>query len=192
MRCENCGNENPEGSKFCIKCGKELGGPAPSVCPVCGAQIAAGALFCASCGKSVGAPYGEVTQGRTHDALPPLPDPESKSFTSSIAMDIVLSLITCGIYWFFWQARQMRAINHLLGQQRYNFWMWFLLAIVTCGLYNIYYEYYMSQELVEAQDKHGLPKSKYLPVLSLFLTIIGLNIVTDAIQQNEINKFFER
>lgn len=192
MRCENCGNENPEGSKFCIKCGKELGGSAPATCPGCGAEIASGALFCASCGKSVGAPYGEVSQGRTYEALPPLPDPESRSFTSNIAMDIVLSLITCGIYWFFWQARQMRAINHLLGQQRYNFWMWFLLTIVTCGLYNIYYEYYMAQGLVEAQDKRNLPRSKDLPVLSLVLTIIGLNIVTDAIQQNEINKFFER
>jgi len=77
-----------------------------------------------------------------------------------------------------------------LGQQRYNFWLWFLLTILTCGLFNIYYEYYMAQGLVEAQGKYGRPLSKDLPVLSLVLTIFGLNIVTDAIQQNEINKFF--
>jgi len=190
MRCENCGHENPEGSKFCMKCGKALGGSGPRVatCPHCGAEVAPGALFCASCGKSIGAPYGEIGQARTIEPPPVEADPGS--FTSSIALDIVLSVITCGIYWWFWQARQMRAINYLLGQQRYNFWIWFLLTIVTCGLYNIYYEYYMAQGIVEAQDNHGRPRSKDLPVLSLVLTIIGLNIVTDAIQQNEINKFF--
>ncbi|MDD3846303.1 MAG: zinc-ribbon domain-containing protein [Syntrophorhabdaceae bacterium] len=190
MRCGNCGNENPEGSHFCIKCGKELGAAEPGIvtCPHCGVQIASGALFCSACGKSIGAPYGDVSQGRTFDS--PLPEPDTGSFSSNIALDIILSVITCGIYWFFWQARQMRAINYLLGQQRYNFWLWFLLTIVTCSLFNIYYEYYMAQGIVEAQDKRGFPQSRDLPVLSLILAIIGLNIVTDAIQQNAINKIF--
>jgi len=121
---------------------------------------------------------------------PPLSEPPSGTLTSNIALDVILSVITCGIYWFFWQARQMRAINHLLGQERYSFWLWFFLTLITCGLYHIYYEYYMAQGIVEAQDSRGYLRSKDLPVLSLILTIIGLNIVTDAIQQNEINKFF--
>lgn len=117
-------------------------------------------------------------------------DPQAGSFTSNIAMDIVLSVITCGIYYFIWQARQFRAANYLLGQERYKFGLWFILTLVTCGLYNIYYEYFLAQGLVEAQQKHGRPKSENLPVLSLILTILGLNIVADAIQQSEINKFF--
>jgi len=190
MRCQMCGNENPEGAKFCIKCGKELSAHSPgaAACPQCGAQVAQGSLFCAACGRSIGAPYGDVSQGRTFD--PPPPEQDTGKFASNIALDVILSVITCSIYWFFWQARQMRAINYLLGQQRYSFWLWFLLTLVTCGLYNIYYEYYMAQGIVEAQDKRNFPRSKDLPVLSLVLTIIGLNIVTDAIQQNEINKIF--
>jgi len=174
-----------------MKCGKELAasGGGGVKCPVCGADNTEGALFCAACGKSIAAPYsGDVSRGRTYEA--PGQNIQTGPFTSNIALDVVLSIITCGIYWFFWQARQMRAINHLLGQQRYNFWLWFLLTILTCGLFNIYYEYYMAQGLVEAQGKYGRPLSKDLPVLSLVLTIFGLNIVTDAIQQNEINKFF--
>jgi len=117
MYCGNCGNEGPEGSKFCIKCGKELAGSGPGIatCPHCGVEIAPGALFCSACGKSIGAPHGIVNQARTYEP-PPTPEADSGSFTSSIALDIVLSVITCSIYWFFWQARQMRAINHLLGQ----------------------------------------------------------------------------
>jgi hypothetical protein len=159
-----------------------------TVCPHCGAEVAPGSLFCAACGKSIGAPYGNVNQGRASQT--PLSEPPTGTLTSNIALDVVLSVITCGIYWFFWQARQMRAINYLLGHERYSFWLWFFLTLITCGLYNIYYEYYMAQGIVEAQDMRGLPRSKDLPVLSLILSIIGLNIVTDAIQQNEINKFF--
>ncbi len=190
MRCDNCGNESPEGSRFCIKCGREFGasGSGITICPHCGVQIAPGSLFCSACGKSIGAPQGEVNQGRT--SQPPLSEPPTRPLTSNIALDVILSVITCGIYWFFWQARQMRAINYLLGHERYSFWLWFFLTLITCGLYNIYYEYYMAQGIVEAQDSRGYLRSKDLPVLSLILTIIGLNIVTDAIQQNEINKFF--
>ncbi len=190
MRCDNCGNESPEGSKFCIKCGKEFKGSEPAACPHCGAEIAAGTLFCPSCGKSIGAPGGDLGTSTMHEPLPPLSDPQSATFTSNIALDITLSFITCGIYYFFWQARQFKAVNHLLGQERYKFGLWFILTLVTCGLYNIYYEYYLAQGLVEAQEKHGRPKSKDLPILSLILTIIGLSVVADAIQQNEINKFF--
>ncbi len=193
MRCENCGNESSEESKFCIKCGKEFKAPGqPAQCPHCGAEVAPGTLFCPICGKSIAAPEGELGRGAKYEPLPPISDPQSATYTSNIALDIVFSLITCGIYYFFWQARQFRAVNHLLEQERYNFWLWFILSLVTCGLYNIYYEYYLANGLVEAQEKHGRQKSKDLPVLSLVLTIIGLSIVTDAIQQNEINKFFEK
>lgn len=193
MRCENCGNESPEGSRFCIKCGKEFKQPVreePPSCPHCGTEVAPGALFCPSCGKSIGAPEGEIGRGTGYDPLPPMTDPKAGQFTSNIALDIVLTFITCGIYYFFWQRRQILAINHLLEEEKYSFLLWCLLTLATCGLFNIYYEYYMAQGLTEAQEKHGRPKTKELPVLSLLLTIFGLNIVADAIQQNEINKFF--
>jgi len=197
MRCENCGNESPEGSKFCIKCGREFKISGPDRCPHCGAEILEGTMFCPSCGRSAAAPEGETGGGAQYEPMPPLLEPQPGSYTSNIGMDVILTLITCGIYYFFWQARQFRAVNYLLGQQRYSFWLWFFLTLITCGLYNIYYEYYLAQGLVEAQEKLGRQKYKDLPVLSLIITLISflstvvfLNIVTDAIQQNEINKLF--
>lgn len=197
MRCENCGNESPEGSKFCIKCGREFKISGPDRCPHCGAEILEGTMFCPSCGRSAAAPEGETGGGAQYEPMPPLLEPQPGSYTSNIGMDVILTLITCGIYYFFWQARQFRAVNYLLGQERYSFWLWFFLTLITCGLYNIYYEYYLAQGLVEAQEKLGRQKYKDLPVLSLIITLISflstvvfLNIVTDAIQQNEINKLF--
>jgi len=99
MRCENCGHENPEGSKFCMKCGKELGGSGPRIaaCPHCGAEVAPVALFCASCGKSIGAPYGEIA--RPGQIEPPTVEADPGSFTSSIAPRYCTFLSSpCGIY----------------------------------------------------------------------------------------------
>lgn len=190
MQCQSCGHDNPEGSKYCMKCGKGIGLAEDGgvSCPNCGAQNARGALFCAACGRSIGAPYGDVSRGRVEEV--PDQNVQTGPFTSNIALDIILSIITCGIYWFFWQARQMRALNHLLQEKKYNFLLWFVLTIITCFLFHIYYEYYMAQGVVEAQKKYGKALSNDLPVLSIILAILGLHIITDAIQQNEINKLF--
>jgi hypothetical protein len=116
---------------------------------------------------------------------------DTRKFVSSIPKDIILFVITCGIYGLFWTARQMKAVNYLVGQEKFSFVKWFFLCIVTCGIYHIFYEYSMAQAIVEAQERRNRPVSANLPVISIVLTIIGLHIVTDAIQQDEINKFFE-
>jgi len=114
----------------------------------------------------------------------------SEQYTSSIVKDIILSIITCGIYYLFWQARQMRAVNYLLEEEKYNFWKWFLLTIITCGIYNIYYEYIIAQSIMEVQRRLDKPVSNNLHILSVVLAIFGLGIVADAIQQDEINRLF--
>jgi len=193
MQCPNCGQENQEGSKFCVKCGKgvnEAGKETNICCSSCGEENYQGALFCAHCGASIGAPTGNI--GPCSQPGLQTPQPNMGGFTSSIALDIILTIITCGIYWFFWQARQMRALNYLLKEQRFNFVLWFFVSIITCFLFNVYYEYIMAQAIVEIQKRSGREPSKDLPVLSLVMSIFGLHAIVDAIQQNEINKFFEK
>ena len=197
MRCQSCGLENVEGSRFCVRCGKEItgGSQGTSHCPSCGSKTSPGATFCSNCGKPIGtqAPAG----GTTWSPEPPRPQGSqgggtyAGQFTSKIAMDIILTIITCGIYMWFWQYRQMNALNYLLGEEKFKFWTWFLLTLVTCGLYHIYYEYVMSQSLQEVQRRRGRQVSNELPVLSIVLCIFGLSIIIDAIQQNEINKIFD-
>jgi hypothetical protein len=122
-----------------------------------------------------------------------LPDIKAKAeeYTSSIAKDIVLSLITCGIYYmFFWQRRKINTVNYLLGKEEYSFGKWFLLSLITCGIYHIYHEYVMAQSIIEIQKKLSRPESANLPLLSIILTIFAIGIIADAIQQSELNKIF--
>jgi TM2 domain-containing membrane protein YozV len=62
MRCSNCGQENQEGAKFCVKCGKSIDGSCNGTlyCSSCGKENLQGVFFCAFCGASIGAPQGNV------------------------------------------------------------------------------------------------------------------------------------
>ena len=51
MRCPKCGNDAPQGSSFCNRCGTPLSNEMP--CPVCGKLIPANSVFCPKCGKMV-------------------------------------------------------------------------------------------------------------------------------------------
>lgn len=120
----------------------------------------------------------------------------AESAVSEIWIDIVLTLVTCGIYGFFWQARQFRVLNGLLGHERYNFVGWFLLCLITCGIYHIVNQYMMAKSINQIQQEQGIAVNTSLPALSLILSILfgGLfgSFVVDALHQNEINEFFGR
>ncbi len=49
--CPSCGHGNPNGIKYCQECGAKLGtDPAPTVCPECGKENEPGTRFCGGCG----------------------------------------------------------------------------------------------------------------------------------------------
>lgn len=54
MKCKNCGHENNNDNRFCIKCGKELDRDELVVCDVCGADNPSGSLYCIKCGREIG------------------------------------------------------------------------------------------------------------------------------------------
>ena len=104
----------------------------------------------------------------------------------SIGLDIVLTLLTCYLFNLYIQYRQMLALNAMLREERYNFVTWLVLTVITCGLYHIYHEYRKSKDIAEVM----LNPNSQEPIISVILTAIGLGIITDAIQQTEINKFY--
>ena len=116
-------------------------------------------------------------------------DPERAR--SSIAVDVLLTLVTCGVYNLFWQARQFRALNAFLGSERFRFWSWLFLSLLTCGLYHVYIEYVIGQAITQVQRSLGKEVSANLPLICLLVSIFGLTLVADAIQQHEINAFFD-
>ena len=52
MKCNKCGHDNDETSKFCVKCGTQLE-KKPKYCPRCGAELSDSALFCPKCGEKI-------------------------------------------------------------------------------------------------------------------------------------------
>ena len=110
----------------------------------------------------------------------------------NIVVSLILTIVTCGLYDLYWNAKQMKTMNGLLDRDELSFWTWFLVSIITCGIFHMYYEYKMGLALIEIQEKYDMRVDNNLPLISLLLSIFGLSIVVDAIHQNEINKAYEK
>ena len=109
-----------------------------------------------------------------------------------IPMALILTIVTCGIYGIFWKAHMFKTMNMLLGYQKYSTIKWFILSIITCSIYTVYIEYIMGQDILDLQVKKKMPvPNTNLPILSLVLTGFGLLIVSEVIQQSELNKVLD-
>jgi hypothetical protein len=104
----------------------------------------------------------------------------------SIPGDIILSLITCGLFNLWVQAKQMAAVNDMLQAQKYSFVAWLLLCVVTCGIYHMYHEYRLMSDICAASKTTNANE----PWVCLALSVFGLTIVADAIQQTHINAYY--
>ena len=116
----------------------------------------------------------------------PLPESEG---VISVGTSVILSIITCGIYGLVWQYKQMKVLNSWLNRKEYSFGKWLLLSIITCGIYGVYNEYQMARGIIEVQQQNKLLVND-VATICLIMTLIGLGIVSMAIQQSEINKFY--
>lgn len=125
---------------------------------------------------------------RYNRAMQPDHPPLGKDHELDIALGIILSIITCGLYNVYWNYREFQALNSLLGREEYRFWYWLLLSIVTCGIFHIYYEYKMGSDIYEHLKDRGLTANPNLPAIGLILSLFGLTIIADAVYQHEINK----
>ncbi len=107
-----------------------------------------------------------------------------------VGIGLILSLITCGIYYLFWQYKQMQVLNSFLQRNEFDFMTWLLLSIITCGLFAIYYEYKMAKGINTVQHMIGQRVNEDLALLSVILAVLGVGIASVAIQQMDINNFY--
>lgn len=112
-----------------------------------------------------------------------------KSQPKSIALVIVLSVITCGIYTLYWIYRTSDDLKAYLQDESINPGLDLLLSIL-CFPYVIYWVYKCGKLIVDAQRKSGIQEEDN-SVLYLILTIFGLSIVSFAIMQSQLNKVWE-
>ncbi|MBD9085341.1 DUF4234 domain-containing protein [bacterium] len=150
-------------AKFCTNCGKELKEEA---------------VFCEYCGSKVNDSINSINSSNNRPMI-------SKR---DVAMAIILSIITCGLYGIYWFIVMTDESNNVSDEKTSSGGLAFLYTLVTCGIYRLYWNYKMGQKLYLAGKKYNLPISDN-SVLYLILTIFGLDIVNYCLIQSDLNRF---
>lgn len=106
-----------------------------------------------------------------------------------IAVAIILSIVTCGIYNIYWFIKQVDDVNRAANDQNaFSGGVTFLLGMVTCGIYSLYWFYQAGKKMSYAQQVRNMPVKENLEILYLLLSLFGFGIVSMALIQNDLNK----
>lgn len=105
-----------------------------------------------------------------------------------LAITIILSLVTCGIYglvWFFYLVSDLNtAVPESTDRDPGTV---LLLTIVTCGIYGLIWLYNAGEKVDRIHQMNGEAPSNS-GLIYLLLTLFGLGIVAYALIQAELNK----
>jgi hypothetical protein len=110
----------------------------------------------------------------------------------NLAVSIILSICTCGIYniyWFIVLTNELKQASN--DQEGATGGVAFLLTLVTCGIYGFYWAYKMGERLDNAKSMRGMSSSDNSNILFLILQIFGLEIVNCIIIQDSLNKIVD-
>lgn len=130
MICPNCGSNNPDGTAFCANCGSPVSNGAPNNGAI---PPQAQPNFQGS------APNGGMTPPPVFNGNP---FPGGHIEQRNIALCIILSIITCGIYGLYWIYKLTEDVNTLKGDPNATSGgIVILLGIITCGIYMWYWLY---------------------------------------------------
>lgn len=130
MNCKICGEENPQESKFCKKCGNNLIQKLASVdteghnCSACNAVIEFGAKFCKSCGHKVTESHAHITKhdvGISGVQSPSSEKPTNSHLTSkephSIQQKLIVASVILGLVLVTGSAWYMLSDSHSLTRE---------------------------------------------------------------------------
>ena len=108
----------------------------------------------------------------------------------NIALCIVVSVLSCGLYTWYWLYCLAEDSNRLTGRTNaMGGGLVLLLTIVTCGLYGWYWLYVTGEALEQHDVACGGPGGGHLGILYLLLGVFGFGIISYALIQSELNKY---
>ena len=157
--CANCGQEVPEGTNYCTKCGASLNNDQTNT----------------NNGSTV------IINNYNNNSNLKLPN-------RNIALAVIFSILTCGIYGIYWFIVMTDETNMISDEKNASGGMAFLFTILTCGIYAIYWNFKMGQKLFNAGKKYNKPIGDN-SILYLILSLIGFSIVNYCLIQSDLNKF---
>lgn len=109
-----------------------------------------------------------------------------------IAIAIILTIVTCGIYGIYWFIVLTDDVKTASGDDKLaSGGLAFVFTLISCGIYGIYWAYKMGELMKVAQEKNGT-EVKDNAVLYLVLELFGLGIVTYALVQSDLNAIADK
>ena len=107
----------------------------------------------------------------------------------NIAVCIILSIVTCGIYGIYWFICLTDDTNTVYGAEGTSGGMAFIFTLITCGIYSLYWMYKQGEKLEDAKARNGVgAPSQYMGIIYLVLAIFGFGIISYALMQDTLNK----
>ena len=107
----------------------------------------------------------------------------------NIVKNVVLGVITLGIYWYIWWYRVCRRVRLIEGREPSCGGE--LACILLVPFYAIYWFYTRAQRLSDGAKRYGI-YIKDSSVLYIVLAIFGLSIVSFILIQTELNTFADK
>lgn len=184
-------------------------------CPNCGAQIPETDKFCSACGFAVAStqpepeaqsdPQPEYTEPQQESQqayaepqgayVPPTYAQAQPTFfdcgvqARDIAVAIILSIVTCGIYNIYWFVKMVDDVNRVSNDQgAFSGGVTWLLMFVTGGIYGWYWYYQAAKKMRYAKQVRNMPAEDNTEILYLILAIFGFGIVDMCLIQSDLNK----
>jgi TRAP-type C4-dicarboxylate transport system permease small subunit len=108
----------------------------------------------------------------------------------NIALCIIFSMVTCGIYGIYWFVCLTNDTNTVSEEYDTAGGTALLLTIITCGIYGLFWAYKRGEKIDVAKLKRGIPAGNG-GVLYLLLYIFG-GLIAFALIQNELNQLADR
>lgn len=151
MFCKKCGKEVPDNTKFCPGCGEDLS---------LGSRVtnAANNVFHAT-EEELKSSINEVHQSfSSGQQVPPYAGTKLKDDRGLLSY-IVLTLITCGIYSYYFIYKLAADVNVACdgdGEDTAGLVAFILLSFVTCGIYAWIWYYKLGNRLASNAGRYGL------------------------------------
>ncbi len=111
---------------------------------------------------------------------------------SSVVRDIILTILTFGIWNIYVQMRQIWDVNDLISSSDDkipSIAIVFIFSLLTLGLYFCYHEYKLTKKLHILLDGH---RDKAIEITMGVLAFLGLWFLVDSYQQSLINKYINQ